>query len=372
MKTRFSMRTSLWLAIVLMGVLGMALALATGGIYRELALDNQRSALANLINLKVHDLLDGLEAKSRELGTDLHREPKFRTAFDAHDREAVGRLLDGQFHRYYQTANVIRLEKLYAFDAQYSLFAESSEGSSAIDKGEVVCSDLMQRARRRSDADHLKILSELCLSGDRLYQAVMVPIGGLRPVGFLVVISNPAHSLIPLGTALGMPLRLARADGGEVYRSPDWPHSDAFDKMLVADYVLKTNAKEDALTVSMATDLRPLTARLREARNIVLLVAGMVTLLAVFGALVVMQKTALQPLRSLMRQIQLVIKDRSHLGEAVLVSGNAEISKTSTERWKKWRSATHLPVCRTARCSTTVSTRSSLSASASKPDLRCS
>jgi len=331
MKTRFSMRTSVWLAIVLMGVLGMALALATGGVYRELALDNQRSALANLINLKVHDLLDGLEEKSRELSTDLHREPTFRAVFDARDREAVSKLLDSQFHRYYQTANVIKLEKLYAFDAEYSLFAESSEGSSAIDKGEVVCGDLMRRARLRRGADHLKMLSELCLSGGRLYQAVVVPIGGLRPVGFLVVISDPAHSLIPLGAALGMPLRLARADGGEVYRSPAWPGADAFDKVLVADYVLKTKAMEDALTVSMATDLKPLAAKLREARNIVLLVAGIVTLLAVFGALVVMQKTALQPLRSLMRQIQLVIKDRSHLGEPVSVAGNIEISELARD-----------------------------------------
>jgi len=331
MKTRFSMRTSLWLAIVLMGVLGMALALATGGVYRELALDNQRSALANLVNLKVHDLLGGLEEKSRELSTDLHREPTFRAAFDAHDQEAVSKLLDGQFHRYYQTANVIKLEKLYAFDAEYALFAESSEGSSAIDKGEVVCGDLMRRARQRRGADHLKMMSELCLSGGRFYQAVMVPVGGLRPVGFLAVVSDPAHSLIPLGAALGMPLRLARADGGEVYRSPDWPRSDAFDKVLVADYVLKTKGMEDALTVSMAADLAPLTAKLREARNIVLLVAGMVTLLAVFGALVVMQKTALQPLRSLMRQIQLVIKDRSHLGEPVSVAGNAEISELARD-----------------------------------------
>ena len=331
MKTRFSMRTSLWLALVLMGVLSMALALATGTIYRELALDNHRSALASLINLKVQDLLEDLAAKSRELGSDLHREPAFSAAFDAHDTEAVSKLLDSQFHRYYQTANIIKLQKIYAFDAAYSLFAESSEGSQSIGKGEVVCGGLIQRARRRSGAENLKMISELCISSGRFYQAVMVPVGGLRPVGYLVVITDPAHSLIPLGEALGMPLHMARTDGKDVYLSPDWPHPDALDKMLVANYVLKTQAKQDALTISMATDLSPLTAKLREARNIVLLVAGILTLLTVFGALAVMQKTALQPLRSLMRQIKLVIEDRSHLGEPVLVTGNAEMSELAED-----------------------------------------
>jgi predicted signal transduction protein with EAL and GGDEF domain len=325
MNSHFSMRTSLWLSIVLMGVLGIALALATGSIYRELALDNQRSALTNLIHLKVRELLNGLEVKSRELASDLHREPAFRSAFDAHNREAVSRQLDSQFHRYYQTARIIKLEKLYALDENYSLLAESSEGLLNLRDDKIICSELIQHARNRRGADHLKIISELCISRGRLFQAALVPIGGLRPVGFMVVISDPTHSLIPLSAALGMPLRLSRDDGGELYRSPDWPKADALDKVLVADYVLKSPVAENALTISMAADLRPLTAKLLEARNIVLLVAGIVTLLAVLIALGVMQKTTLQPLRSLMSQIRLVIRDRSHLGEPVTVGGNAEI-----------------------------------------------
>jgi diguanylate cyclase (GGDEF)-like protein len=330
MTIRFSMRTSLWLAIVFMGLLGMALALATGGVYRELALDNQRSALSDMVKLKVGDLLEGLELKSRELGTDLQREPTFRAAFDAHDRESVGRLLDSQFHRYYQTANIIKLEKLYVFDADYSLFAESTEGSSAIDRGKVVCGDLVQRASRRSKADHLKAISEICLSDGRPYQAMIVPIGGLRPTGYLLIATDPAHSIQALGGALGMPFKLSLA-GGEAYHASDWPKPNALDKTLVAHYVLRTHAGEDAVTVSMANDLGPLNARLSGARNMVLLVAGLATLLAVFGALLVMQKTALQPLRSLVQQIQLVLKDRSHLGEPVSVGGNAEIRELAQD-----------------------------------------
>ena len=152
----------------------------------------------------------------------------------------------------------------------------------------------------------------------------------MRPIGYVAVVTDPAHSLLPLESALGMPLRLVRPDGSEVFRSSHWPAPDALDKVLLAEFVLKSSAMENALTISMAADLRPLNEKLLEARNVVLLLAGMATLLAVFGALVVMQKTALRPLRSLMRQIQLVIKDRSNLGVPVTVTGNSEISELAS------------------------------------------
>jgi diguanylate cyclase (GGDEF)-like protein len=331
MISRFSMRTSLWLSIVLMGVLGIVFALATGAVYRELALNNQRSSLTSLISLKVQDLLNDLVDKSHELGADLHREQAFRKAFDERNQENVTSLLNNQFHRFYQTANIIKLEKLYAYDAEYKLFAESTEGSTAIDKGGVVCNKLIQHASQRQGADHLKILSELCFSGRRTYLAVLVPVGGLRPIGYIVVVTDPAHSLILLGTALGMPLSLTQQGGVNEYRSTNWPTHDALDNVLLADYVLKTPDKKNALTITMAADLGPLATKLHEARNIVLLIAGMVTLLAVFTALLVMQKTALNPLRILMRHIQTVIKDRSRLGEPVAISGNIEISELARD-----------------------------------------
>jgi len=319
------MRTSLWLSIVLMGLLGMALALITGSVYKELALDNQRSSLTSLIELKVKDLISGLEGKSRELATDLHKEYAFRSAFENQDRSLIVSQLNNQFHRYYQTAGVIKLEKLYAFDAGYSYLAESSEGLSNLGNGKVVCSNLIQQARQRKGGNHLKILSELCTARGRVFEAVIVPVGGLRPAGYIMVVTDPSHSLIPLGKMLGMPVRLTDTNGKELYRSPDWPSEEATDKVLVANSSLVSKNGESALNVYVATDLGPFNAKLRDARLIVLLVAGLATLLAVFIALFLMQQTTLKPLRSLMSQIRLVIRDRRYLGEPVSVSGNVEI-----------------------------------------------
>jgi len=322
-----SMRTSLWLSIALMGALGMALALATGAMYREEALDSQRVSLVALVELKASDLLGGLEVKALEFAAGVQREPEFRKVFLAKDQAGTRSALDGEIRRYFENAGSIKLEKLYAFDVKYKLLAESSGGVSTSTPGGIVCDQLVSRASRRDMGDRLKPLSQLCLANGRPYHAVLIPIGGPLPEGYLQVISDPTVSLRSIESALGMPVKLNYIDGVQAYRSPNWPRPNAMEKVLVADYRLNTYAAQRALTVSVAYDIRALQEKLARTRNIMLLVAGLSTLLAVVIALLVLQRTAINPLRSLIAHIKLVLEDRSHLGEQVSVAGNVEISE---------------------------------------------
>ncbi len=105
-----TMRASLSLTIVIMGLLGLALALATGEVYRQQTLDNHRAAMAELLRLKTDDLLRELEAKSRDLALAIQHEPGFQRAFAARDTVSLPRLMDNQFHQYFETANVIEIE----------------------------------------------------------------------------------------------------------------------------------------------------------------------------------------------------------------------------------------------------------------------
>ena len=61
MKPRYSMRTTLGLTIGFMGLLGVILALTTGEIYRRLAFDNQREAMAELVAVNAAEQLRDLE-----------------------------------------------------------------------------------------------------------------------------------------------------------------------------------------------------------------------------------------------------------------------------------------------------------------------
>jgi len=195
---------------VLMGTMGLVLALITGELYRSISLDNHRNALVDLIRIKTNDLMAALEEQSRSLGLAAQQGSAFNAAFDQRDVAALSSILDTQFHQYFVTANVLKLEKLFVLDDFFNLVAESSEGSNSFLPQELVCPNLLSRAKQRHGAQRLQPLSELCVGHDRAYFAVIVPTGGLRIKGYVLIITDPSLSLKRIESALGMPLLIRR------------------------------------------------------------------------------------------------------------------------------------------------------------------
>ena len=172
------MRTSLGITVLAMGLLGMILAVVTGEIYRKLALENQLEAFQRLAEIKVDDILEQTINKTAELGLSIQTNSSFREALRKKSREQIQNHLNEQFHRYFVTLSIIKLEKLYAFDANFNLLGLSSEGSAVLDASNIPCPNAISSAKARIGAHRLKTLSELCLNKDRPYISVIVPIGG--------------------------------------------------------------------------------------------------------------------------------------------------------------------------------------------------
>src|SRR3989338_4782659 len=121
------LRRSLWLPILAMGGVAIALVLVTAHIYRDLTIENRRQAIQQVIQIKSGELLKKLADDSRSLASEIQRKPDFRDAVDQADQAVVAGHLEEQFHRYFNTAGVIRLRKLYVLDRNYRLLAESSQ-----------------------------------------------------------------------------------------------------------------------------------------------------------------------------------------------------------------------------------------------------
>lgn len=310
--SRFSIRTSLSLTIMLMGAVGLALALITGQMYRSTSLDNHRAALVELINIKTHDLLAALEDQSRSLGLAAQQGVAFNTGFDRRDSAALTTLLNNQFHQYFVTASVLKLEKLMALDDGFNLIAESSEGSQHIPPREMICPNLLARAQQRHGAQRLQPLSELCVNHERAYFAVIVPTGGLRIKGYVLAITDPALSLQRIEPALGMPLMIRTAKNEVLFQSEVWPQDTAKHDNIRAEYTVQSNLGEPALLLSVVSDTQMLNQQLQRTRYVVMFGAGLVTLCAVLLALYFFQRSTITPLIALTQQLRLVQKDRSH------------------------------------------------------------
>ena len=326
-----SMRASLSLTIVIMGLLGLVLALATGEVYRQRTLENQRAAMANMLRLKADDLLRELEVKSRDLALAIQQESEFQRAFAARDTDSLSRLMNRQFHQYFETANIIRLEKLMALDADLSFVAESTEGGVSPANGKNTCQGLIRSAGMRQGAARLKPVSDLCAGGGHLYHAVIVPVGGLRPHGYLMIVTDPVQVLAGGEAALGLPLRIALVSGELLYTSPHWLPLQAMERALVAEYPLQATASGTVATLGIMDDMRGLQEKLSVTRYMVMMVAGLITLLVIAIALLVLQNTTLRPLMALHDKLRSVRKDRTRLSETLAPSGTLELRELAQD-----------------------------------------
>lgn len=330
MKFSFSMRFTLGATLVLMGVLALALALTTGEIYRKEALDSQRNALAELLQLSVTEQLRDHEERTRDLGLALQSERGFHAALTDGDRERLARELHHQFRQYFAGATVIKLEKLVAYDAELRLLA-STTLNAASTSGASGCPALLARIRKRNDADRAQAMSSLCHNERALRHAVLVPVGGLKPVGYIEVVTDPAPALMRIENKLGFPVRLRDPQDRRLYASESWPPPDAVLNTVVAEHVLTGLGGEPILKVAVLRNIESLQARLRQTRYLVLYIAVFVTALCVVLALLVLEKTALRPLNSLTEHLRQVRHNKKRLGEPVAAGGLTEIRELAED-----------------------------------------
>lgn len=320
-----SIRISVGIIVVAMGLMGMVLALVTGAVYHDVTLENHRVSLVNVTRLKTQDLLRSLTEQSRDLGLGVQHSANFNEAFDQRKQTDLTKLLNNQFHQYFSTANIVKLEKLYLFDSKFNLMLESTETDAGILPHQVICSGLLDHARKRQGAARLQTLSDLCMYNAVPYHMVIVPVGGLRIKGYLGVVTDPIHRLMSMESALGMPLQLKSPLGTLLYTSPSWPHQLTEKNTLNAAYTLISSRNGPIIIVSVANDINQLIRQLQRTRNLIMAGISIVIVLAMLLALAVFQRTTLKPMNALTEQLRLVRNDRMHLGEEVSVDGNKEI-----------------------------------------------
>ncbi|MDH5257904.1 MAG: HAMP domain-containing protein, partial [Gammaproteobacteria bacterium] len=326
-----SIRATLSIVIVSMGLLSIGLSFMAGSIYRDLTFDNQREALATLVDLKADDALNKLRTISGTLSVQLAAETRFKQAFDAGDPVAIQTQINEQFFQYYVTAQVIDLSKLYVFDVDFKNLTESTEGGSKIPTDSTICPNLLKKAKQRKGAQRVALVSELCVFQGKPYFSVISAIGGLKPKGYIQVVSNPIQSLQHIETELGIPINIRLNDGSSTYQSKNWPDENTAEQVLLAKDLLHTEQSEIALSIEVASPVEELMNKLAKTRVMIVIIAMFVTLLSVWLVIKLLKSTTINPLRSLTRQLRRVRKDKSHLGEMVSVKGNIEVRQLAED-----------------------------------------
>jgi len=325
------MRFTLGATVVLMGVLGLALALTTGEIYHHQALDNQRLALKQLVELSTTEQLNELENRSRDLALAMKSERDLRTAWTG-GSGGLASELHHQLRLYTATVKRIHVEQLAAYDNARRLRAAATPAAALATPAVPEClAAAGGPPDTHPDGDVEPPTRFLCRMAGAVRNVVRVPVRLNDQDGIIEVVTDPAPSLARIENSLGLPVRIRHSDGSKLFASSGWPAPEAMHDALVAEIVLPASDGTPALLVEALRDIKPLRTRLREDRFLVMTVAIAATLFGMLMVFSFLERAALQPINTLTEHLRRVSRDRNLLDENVNVGGIVELRELADD-----------------------------------------
>lgn len=317
-----SIRWSLTLAITAMGIVGVVLALWTVRTYATFTVEQEREDLQVLGHRQAQHYLEALKGELADLAFAIQNEAEFKQILAARDVPLMEVWLGRQFERQIAEEGLVDLQHLAVFDTGLNpLGTAYPEGPASAGD----CEDLIARARMRSGEETIRVLGGLCAAKNQAYYySVLVPVGGMRPIGYLQVSSDPVKALSMVNKSLDLPVRITSLDGHVVDTAGKWPEA-AGAQTLVAQAAMTGVSGSPALWVVVAEDITFLSSKLQATQRWVLLASLVITSITAILALLSMQFSSIRPLRELAAHMRRVREDKAQLGERVAEVGSREI-----------------------------------------------
>jgi HAMP domain-containing protein len=320
-----SLRTlALAVAGMMAGVAVLALAL-TAHFFRQAAFAAQHQTMSKVVALASSEALRHLDARLFDLGSEFQERPEFRAAVSASlnaddDGGKLAALLEDPFRHGFADMRQVDLAKLRVYGPDLRLL---SQNRSALDLPQTLSPVLLHQARGRAGAERLKALSALWVADRGAFYSVLLPIGGLRVLGYLEVVADPTFNLQTVAAMTGMPLSILDARGKLLYQSAanDVTGTDR----LEIEYALRDQAGGLALRLVSRAEVGTLNAQLTRTT---LIAIGVVIGLIVIATIIVYQifnRMLLRPVAAM--QVEM---DRCAAGDLSVTVGRGTLMELNT------------------------------------------
>ncbi len=303
--SRFSIKQLTLFNLSLIGLLAIVLSVVSGITFRQAAVDEERQVLSRIVAVAAKHALAGLQREGGELGAVAQKERAVRALLRGRGpREAAVAALDDQFNQSAVTLERLVLLKLRLYDKAFQPVATSSRGASDLPPG--LPEFLRQRAEGRKGADRFKVVAGLWGSEAGPAYSVLVPVGGLRLLGYLEVVLDPVHNLRHVSEVMEAPLQVASVDGARVFFQDDhWPAEIGATQMAV-EYVLAGDDGRPVLRMTVVEDVSEMVAVFDRAQWVNLGGFVVIVLLGVGFALFMFGRFLFRPLEAMGRDMAAV------------------------------------------------------------------
>ena len=274
-----SIRSVTVIIFVMIGLVASILSLFAGSYFRQAALDAQVGSLSRVIEVASQEMLKSVRGHTFDLGMRLaHSDEMIRALHNANrpggSDQLVGLLNDPFINGFVGFAN-INLEKIRIYDLNLKFVAESAKGISGLDRH--LDGHLVQALSQRKGVERLKAVDALWISPKGPLHSTLVPIGGLRLIGYLEIIINPVFNLPDIGTITKTPISIFSPAGQPILVGD----RNDNDSQLPVEYVLPASDGAPAFKIVGYEDVGELNAAMEKTR--VITISGF--LLLTFGTL---------------------------------------------------------------------------------------
>ena len=250
----------------MIALVAIVLSLFAGSYFRQSALNAQMNSLSRVIEVAAQEMLKEVRSHSLDLGMKLAHSKKIvqaarTSAANGQDAELVA-LLDDPFITGFVGFSHINLVKLRVFSLELEHISESSVGFQGIEAR--LPRYLHDIISQRDSKDRFKAVDALWLSEKGPLFSVVVPLGGLRSVGYLEVIINPVFNLPDIGKITQTPVSIYAMTGEQINAGA--PVLD--DEYLPVEYVLHTSDGIPAFRIVGLEDVATLSKEMRQTQVI--------------------------------------------------------------------------------------------------------
>ena len=285
-------------------------------------MDAQVSSLSRVIEVASQEILREVGKQTFDLGMKLgHNKRLIQALQDSGGNAAQKRLvtlLDDPFINGFVGFSEINLVKLRIYSPDLELVVESSAGIKGLESH--LSEYLVTRVTQRSKTERLKAIDALWLSAKGPLYSTLVPVGGLRAVGYLEVIVDPAFNLPNIGDITKTPISVFSMAGSYININAQ----NDTDSLLPVEFILLTSAGEPAFRIVGYEDVSRLSKAMAHTQMVTTGGFLLLTLITLLFALWLFSRFLFVPLGQMVEDMKKIAQGKLNL--AVNTKGLREFS----------------------------------------------
>ncbi|MCU7796529.1 MAG: PAS domain-containing protein [Candidatus Thiodiazotropha sp. (ex Myrtea spinifera)] len=195
---------------VMVGISSVLLSLLASSYFKQAALDAQIKSLSRVIEVASQEVIREISGHAFDLGMKLGHNAQLIEALQfPHDKEKVSNIvevLNDPFISGFAGFAEINLVRLRVYSLDLELLVQSDAGEKQLENHlpPYLATQLVQRKK----IDRLKAVDALWTSPVGPLFSTLVPVGGLRAVGYLEVVVDPAFNLPEISRITKTPVKI--------------------------------------------------------------------------------------------------------------------------------------------------------------------